>query len=202
MYIKKDMICYMCDALATTTEHAPPACFFPEGFRKNLFTVPSCAKHNHDNSTDVEYARNVICGQRGTENKAGTRIFETAKRCFDKRPKLFFQTFAEVRNVTVDGEETAAFPLDLPRLRAVMRAIAHALYFRDMGVRQDGSFGVFFSSLESRASLYGGSPDRAAELRRILGSANSELRCDACTRTRGFQVRSVPFRRRWPLLQV
>jgi hypothetical protein len=23
--------CYMCDALATTDEHAPPECFFPEG---------------------------------------------------------------------------------------------------------------------------------------------------------------------------
>lgn len=52
--------CYMCDAEATTVEHVPPKCIFPESkdlsstdklldFRKQLITVPSCDDHNGKN---------------------------------------------------------------------------------------------------------------------------------------------------------
>jgi hypothetical protein len=58
--------CYVCGAPATSEEHAPPESFFPEGYRSGLVTVPSCADHNTKLSTDVEYVRNALCGQRGT----------------------------------------------------------------------------------------------------------------------------------------
>lgn len=38
--------CYMCECEGTTKEHVPPRCFFPKQKRVNLFTVPSCKKHN------------------------------------------------------------------------------------------------------------------------------------------------------------
>ncbi|MDC5072991.1 hypothetical protein NRA08_18095, partial [Acinetobacter baumannii] len=58
--------CYMCDAEATTVEHVPPKCIFPESkdlssadklldFRKQLITVPSCDDHNGKKSKDDEY---------------------------------------------------------------------------------------------------------------------------------------------------
>ena len=60
--------CYMCDNLATTIEHAPPKCIFPEkkdlpagmDLRKELITVPSCEEHNTAKSTDDEYLLNII----------------------------------------------------------------------------------------------------------------------------------------------
>ena len=51
--------CYMCDSIATTREHVPPKCLFPEKkdigddiYRQNLITVPSCDKHNTSKSQE------------------------------------------------------------------------------------------------------------------------------------------------------
>lgn len=58
--------CYMCAATATSREHAPPRCLFPEfkevavDLRKNLITVPSCDRHNSEKSKDDEFLRSVI----------------------------------------------------------------------------------------------------------------------------------------------
>lgn len=55
--------CYMCEATATSVEHVPPRCLFPEqkdlpsgvNLRKQLITVPSCEAHNTSKSKDDEY---------------------------------------------------------------------------------------------------------------------------------------------------
>lgn len=55
--------CFACSNSATTHEHVPPACLFPEtkdtdcnqDFRRNLITVPACADHNLRKSSDDEY---------------------------------------------------------------------------------------------------------------------------------------------------
>ena len=159
----------MCDALATTREHAPAKSFFPEKYRLNLITVPACPLHNLENAEDVEYVRNVICGQRGT-NELAAQVFATAKRSYEHSPALFTQTFANVRTVVIDGQETGAFPIDLPRHRMVMRAIGNALYYHDKGKRHDGGFGVFSPSMAHRDNLYYGRPDPAHGLRRYLES--------------------------------
>ena len=61
--------CYMCDNLATTKEHVPPKCLFPEkkdlkdislDLRKGLIKVPSCVDHNCKKSGDDEYLLNVL----------------------------------------------------------------------------------------------------------------------------------------------
>ncbi len=54
-------ICYKCGAPATTREHVPPLCLFPEikdingDFRRNLITVPSCEKHNLSKTKEDEF---------------------------------------------------------------------------------------------------------------------------------------------------
>ena len=61
---RMDDTCYMCHKPASTREHAPPLCFFPEAkdleppqdLRKHLITVPSCPDHNLSASKDDEYA--------------------------------------------------------------------------------------------------------------------------------------------------
>ena len=59
----------MCTAEATTKEHVPPLCLFPEqkdmqgrDFRINLTKVPSCEEHNNNFSKDDEFLMVSIAG--------------------------------------------------------------------------------------------------------------------------------------------
>jgi hypothetical protein len=61
--------CYMCDAPATSKEHVPPKCIFPERkdsdgqyLREGLITVPSCELHNSKKSADDEFLMVSIAG--------------------------------------------------------------------------------------------------------------------------------------------
>jgi hypothetical protein len=80
--------CYMCERVADTREHAPPKCFFPVTLRTNLVTVPSCEEHNLDNSSDVEYVRNVLSTQHGS-NAAAAEVFEATGRTSRLRTERF-----------------------------------------------------------------------------------------------------------------
>lgn len=161
--------CYMCDAAAVTREHVPPKCFFPDRFRINLFTVPSCVEHNLDNSKDVEYVRNVISTQHGT-NDAAAELFETTKRSLHRSPKLFHQTFGGTKPIVIDGDETGAFRVDLERHKRVMGAIAYALYFRDYGRKHYGEWQIFTPSFRHAESVTSGQPDPWENFRQLLAS--------------------------------
>ena len=163
--------CYMCDAEAVGREHVPPQCFFPAGHRKNLVTVPSCDTHNSNNSKDVEYVRNVLAFLSET-NELASEVLETAKRSFDRSEALFNQTFRGLRPVQVEGGETGAFPIDLPRLQRVMKAIAYAVYFHDYGKKHDGDWRIFTPSLRHARELYDGQPDPWEGLRKYLESGS------------------------------
>jgi hypothetical protein len=139
----------MCDRPSTSREHVPPQSFFPIGRRGNLWTVPSCADHNSGNSKDVEYVRNIISVQRGT-NMSAEQTFEVAKRSWNRSPGLFHQTFDDVRAVVIEGEEAGLFSFDLPRVKAVMSAVVHALAFRDFGRAYIGEWNVFCATLLSK----------------------------------------------------
>jgi len=163
--------CYMCDATATSEEHVPPECFFPKDSRTSLIKVPSCAEHNEANSKDVEYVRNVISTQRGT-NEAAAKIFETTKRSFDHSPRLAARTFRTLTSVMIDGEETGAYRVDLPRHRRVMAAIAYALYFLDYGKKHRGDWHIFTPSFGYAQSVEGGEPDPWETPRRYAESGH------------------------------
>lgn len=150
--------CYMCNAIPTGDEHAPAQAFFPPQYQgKSLETVPSCDKHNGANAKDVEYVRGVMCIQYGT-NKTGEEVFEKAKGSWDKSPKLFNRSFdGMVKAEVVNGEnseEIGVFEMDLPRVKNVMSALAHALYYREKGHAWHGNFDVF-CAFHSKKSLQG-----------------------------------------------
>ena len=159
----------MCDSGAVTREHVPPKSFFPSQLRCNLITVPSCDRHNYDNSLDVEYVRNVLSTQHGT-NDAAEKVFATTKRSLERSPKLRERTFRDLKPVIVEGEETGAFPIDLSRHKRVMGAIAHALYFHDYGRKHRGDWQVFTPSFGYARTVHGGQPDPWANLRQLLDS--------------------------------
>ncbi len=151
--------CYMCAAAATTKEHAPPQSFFPLGFRDGLITVPSCPKHNNDNSADVEYVRNVIVSEYHV-NEVGLSLLPKTQRSFDRSPALFVQTYRESSPVMTPKGQSAITRLDMARFNLVMTAIAYALYYMGEGKQHDGNWGIFSPSLySSKAPLSGGIDD-------------------------------------------
>lgn len=159
----------MCDRVAVTREHVPPKSFFPERLRTNLITVPSCDAHNSDNSLDVEYVRNILSTQHGTNN-AAAEVFEATKRSLDHSPKLRARTFRDLKPIIVEGEETGAYPVDLKRHKRVMGAIAYALYFRDYGRKHLGEWQIFTPSFGYAATVHSGQTDPWANFRQLLDS--------------------------------
>jgi hypothetical protein len=160
--------CYACQRLASTVEHVPPKCFFPEALRTNLITVPSCARHNNDNSKDVEYVRNllVFTTELGPESKA---VFSRAIRSMEHRPALWSTMFPDIQKIQFQGRETAAFSIDLVRLKRVMAAIVQALHFRDFAIKWR-RWRIFSPTLHSIGTL-SGRTDEWESLRTQLATA-------------------------------
>jgi hypothetical protein len=144
----------------------PPRSFFPQKYQgKRLLTVPSCEEHNGGNSKDVDYVRGVLCIQYGT-NPTAEEVMETAKRSWDHSPKLFDRTFAGIVEAEVLGGAMpvtiGVFKIDLARVKTVMRAIAHAIYYIERGHAWAGTFEVF-CAFHSEKSLQG-LPDGSEEV--------------------------------------
>lgn len=82
----------MCDNIATSSEHVPPKCLFPEqkdlsvdiDLRKNLLKVPSCDAHNSQKSNDDEFFLYVLCTSFQI-NEIGLNQYQTKIRRATKR---------------------------------------------------------------------------------------------------------------------
>ncbi len=157
--------CYMCNADATTKEHAPPKSFFPPENRTNLITVPSCIKHNLDNSLDVEYVRNVIVLHFSTNDAARSLALGKVMRAFRRSIALTKATLEGLRPIVVNGELTGGFNVDLDRFKHVMSAVAYAEWFRATGCAHVGNWKVFGASLTSASTQHPPRRDRFEAVR-------------------------------------
>lgn len=128
--------CYMCDQLATSREHVPPKCFFPEkkdlpqgwDWRTNLISVPSCDEHNLSKSADDEYLLLVILVY-NSNNIAALNQFRTkTMRMLEKRPHLA-SLFKNLTPVLVDEQLAMQFSLDMPRFDNAIDHIVRGLAF-------------------------------------------------------------------------
>ena len=169
------MPCYRCEADATTREHVPPLAFFPQGFRANLWTVPSCETHNLENSLDIEYVRNVIVSHRNVGGTAQELAQSASFRSFERSSALFFQAFEGAEIVLVDGEPTAIFRFDLQRFKRVMEAIASGLFYREHILQYDRQWEVFSPTLIGANDL-AGIPDGWQQFRDLMRRIPFELR--------------------------
>ena len=93
--------CYMCDAPATSREHAPPLCLFPE-FKDvpvtcgaGLITAPSCDAHNGAKSKDDEFLRAMILMTAAPASEAAKNLFMGKLLRAAKRKPLVRQAFFE-----------------------------------------------------------------------------------------------------------
>lgn len=121
--------------------------------------MPSCVRHNNDNSKDVEYVRNLVTSDFHT-NEAGCAMFEKARRSYERSPKLFTKTFSRIRVIRVNGQETAVYQINLTRFKPIIRAIASALYFHDFGEKFQYHWNVYNATMVSENEGFYDRPDR------------------------------------------
>jgi hypothetical protein len=127
----------MCASLASSKEHVPPICFFPEhkglppgkDYRKNLITVPSCDLHNSRKSEDDQYLLFVIASYYETNLVAQQHFSKNILPAIKERPMLIKIFSREYFPVTVNGLPTIAYKVDKNRFNNSIDHIARAIYF-------------------------------------------------------------------------
>lgn len=130
--------CYICGEKATSKEHAPARCFFPEDekYRKNLIVVPSCSKHNEATSIDDEYVRDIICMSIGNNSVAYKQFIDKVIKSFTRRPALQVQILKNTRPVyikekTNNIDASIALEIDRDRFDKILKKIAYAIYYNE-----------------------------------------------------------------------
>jgi hypothetical protein len=139
--------CYMCDLEATTVEHAPPKCLFPQrkdvpsqkDYRKNLITVPSCEEHNTATSRDDEYLLYMLSASITSSDVGLNQFLTKVKRAAERSPALASSMIMSTDPVKIFHEDTQEWKdaygiqLQLNRLDSVLIRNAYALYFHEIG---------------------------------------------------------------------
>lgn len=131
----------MCDQRATTSDHIPPQCFFPEkkdiskgkDYRKNLVRIPACKKHNLRTSKDDEYIWAVIALHWQNQTDVQEYSVKKIRRAFERNKRFFYAFFGEhnKRNFfTYKREKLVATTFDIDRFNTIMQKIAYGIYYR------------------------------------------------------------------------
>ena len=137
--------CYMCESDATSVEHAPPKCLFPEkkdtpkgtDFRKNLITVPSCDLHNSAKSHDDEYLFHVLSASFTSSNVGLQQFITKVRRAFERNPSLVSALTQTSTSVTLRRQDDPEWGDGLAvsvrgdRLDTILGNCARALYFHE-----------------------------------------------------------------------
>jgi len=133
----------MCDANATSKEHVPPRCLFPEekdlphsiSLRKNLLKVPSCDSHNSQKSHDDEFFLYILCTSFQI-NEIGLNQYRTKVRRAAKRNSSILGKIASTaRPVNFIDPKTNSFVssvthrLEPDRFNTIIDRLARAIYF-------------------------------------------------------------------------
>lgn len=149
--------CYMCEAVATTVEHAPPRCLFPEtkdlidkslDLRKQLITVPACNEHNTAKSTDDEYLLNILSLNITSGNHGIQQFLTKVNRAWDRSPGLKTTLLKTAKPAHVIDEinqesfTTFELTIDQERINASLDVCARALYFKKFGTKFLGEIQV------------------------------------------------------------
>lgn len=153
--VRAPRTCYFCDAPATSREHVPPQCLFPESkdlpagenLRLNLIKVPSCDEHNGGKSDDDAFLFWILTvALQGNEHKR--RNFMTkGMRAFKQAPGTFLPLMENMTDVVLQDPSgalhaSAAFEVDWRRFEKCMCHIAAGIYYHHTRRRWTGSYRV------------------------------------------------------------
>lgn len=153
-------MCYMCDDPATSKEHVPPACLFPEEkdiktaiFRNNLITVPSCEQHNSKKSKDDEFLMGCLAGIVGNNAIGFFHAHTKVKRAMHRKGKDFIHVLMkDVQKLNIKSSKGLTHPVltgkpDFNRLQLCFEHIAYGLYYHKFGKRFEGECHILMDFL-------------------------------------------------------
>jgi len=133
----------MCDKVATTVEHVPPRCLFPEkkdlpngyDLRKQLITVPACDEHNLKKTKDDEYFLYILVMSLSANEVAKSQFLTKVMRAIKRNPSLLNRFLDKHRPITLQNFEnkewsrTIAIEVDLDRFDRSVDMLARALHY-------------------------------------------------------------------------
>lgn len=152
----------MCDNDATSREHVPPLCLFPEtkdtkglNFRKDLITVPSCDVHNSKKSDDDEFLMLSLSGLIKNNPVGNFHQLTKANRALKRKNKDFIEREIlrkhKIHKVkTTDGKFRMIFvgQPNVERLSDCLKHIAYGLYYAEFNERFDGELRMILEFIE------------------------------------------------------
>jgi hypothetical protein len=143
--------CYMCENTATSREHVPPICLFPEEkdikttiFRNNLITVPSCDIHNSKKSKDDEFLMACLAGIVGNNVIGYFHTHTKVRRALQRKDLDFLESIIKnPKEHQFEISQGQKIPVligqpDIGRLTNCFEHIAHGLYFNKFNKKFKG----------------------------------------------------------------
>jgi len=143
--MKKDKLknqqCYICGAPATSKEHVPPQCLFPEKkdigtekFRNNLITVPSCDLHNTRKAKDDEFLMAALSGYVGNNFLGFVHTQTKVARAIERNERFMDVFLKDATPKWIKNKSGNPMPIlrgtpDFQRLTRCFENIAYGLYY-------------------------------------------------------------------------
>ncbi|MEI6864652.1 hypothetical protein [Flavicella sp.] len=154
--------CYKCERKATSREHVPPICLFPEmkdtngiNFRKDLITVPSCDIHNSKKSDDDEFLLLSLSGLMKNNPVGNFHQLTKANRSLKRKNKDFIEKqilrnhkYAKIK--TTDGKfrlVSIGNP-NSERLINCLEHIAYGLFYQEFKEKFEGETKMVLEFIE------------------------------------------------------
>lgn len=153
--------CYACELEATSVEHTPPKCIFPElkdfphkNLRKNLITVPSCDHHNSAKSKDDEFLMIALAGMLGN-NSIGyahsiTKVDRALRRSSYKLIERIFISNRKIVRINIGDNkfiDAIAGTPDVDRLSRCFEHIALSIHRHHFGANFKGQINTLANFL-------------------------------------------------------
>lgn len=147
----------MCENTATSREHVPPKCIFPEqkdtsnkiDFRKNLITVPSCDIHNAEKSQEDAYLMYILPTSIGTNDVGINQFLTKIQRAIALHPASIEKIGDNAKSVIVHNTiedkwfQAATINIDINRICKVIEMNARAIYFHKRGKKFTGKIEIY-----------------------------------------------------------
>ena len=128
-------LCVFCGSVATTKDHVPPKCIFPEDRRENLITVPACELCNSTTRKDDEYFRLIIAGVANDSSAAGEVLQYKILPGAEVRPGLLKKITGTMELIDFHTEtgiyigQKPAFTYEASRIHPVVSKIVKGLFY-------------------------------------------------------------------------
>jgi hypothetical protein len=135
----------MCESEATSKEHVPPKCLFPEGkdvgsnvdLRKQLITVPSCDLHNTQKSSHDAFLMYLLVVELKANHVATEMLYKKLERATKRNPSLYKSMFENSKDVvlgTMDSFiQSNEVPADINRINECFDHIARGIFYHETG---------------------------------------------------------------------